>query len=648
MKACLHYLACLGLMILVPHAIRAQYNLKQKVAIERSKPSSVRVDMSARLVVIGNHTDWDDAAGGGSLELAGSATVMLKQADGTLKLIQKIVSPNRQRQGHFGQTVAVSGDYVAIGAPHETVNGTPWIGAVYIYKWDGSKLNLMSQLLGVKDAGDRDFGYSLAMDGTNLVIGSNYLRYGKPMNGIAYLYTMEKGIWLRKQWLVPTDLDSHSYYGMRVAIDGGTIVVGSDDPALHFHVFTFDGRYWNEQDRVFVPAKVKSIGIDGDYIFYSNEDFRSYLIDLGVVQVYKRTSGSWIHHQTLTASDRANSGWAPSTTGPNFGFSLDVSDGVAVIGAPFDDINETGEDRLVRTGSAYVFRLEADGFWRQHQKVTADRRGGEARFGWSVATSAGLVMASDLMGSSGVYLFTKASYPSSSCAITKVRIFPKPGCTTCLVGGQVQVSNVGTTGPWTTIFNVPSQTAGRWNDYVIPSSPADYKAVRYVGAFGSHCGVAEIEFYKGAAKLTGALFHDGGGAWEAGSWDFAKAFDGKTDTYYYGRNLSGYIGIQTSCAGVKKSAFAPDSTFADNAEAAGNAATEVIFPNPLIGGERLQITSSRKEVIRAITIYDRNGKVKLTSQRPTDIDVSGLLPGKYSVQIMYTDGQVGSHHIIKK
>jgi hypothetical protein len=652
MKSFLRNLACIWLASFLWGNVLAQYNQTQKLIHSRKEAFPVGVDMTDRFAVIGNKSDAFDANGANPLTDAGSVDVMEKQPDGSWKFQKKIVSPNREVSAGFGASVAISGNYMAIAAPGETVGGFNEIGAVYMFRWDGSKWVEMPKLLGVRDAGESRFGRSLALDGTNLVIGSQLKLYGKPANGMAYLYSLDKGIWIRKGALTPTELNRHSNYGQSVAIQGLTAVVGDSDQA-HLHVFKFNGYYWNEEAQVNVGKSIRAFAIDRDYLLAGVEDVRTgttAYINLGAVQVFKRTGTTWTAHQTLTASDRGSSGWGTIMYGSYFGNVLDVVNGMAVIGAPFDDLDASAENNKQKAGAAYIFKLEGDS-WKEHQKIVASDRAEMNLFGFSVATAGGTVLVRDGKSAAGIYVYNKASFPSSSCAITKVRIFPKIGCTTCLIGGQVQVSNVGTTGPWTTIFNVSSQAAGRWNDYAIPSSPGDYKAIRYVGAYGSHCGVAEIEFYKGAAKLTGALFHDGGGAWEAGAWDYTKAFDGKTDTYYYGRKLNGYIGILTSCAGAMRSAFASDSTFADNGTESidvANTATEVVFPNPLIGAERLHVNSHRKEVIKMISILDRNGKTRLTSQHLTDIDASGLAPGMYSVQVMYSDGKVGSHQLVKK
>jgi hypothetical protein len=633
MKKILQYLSCIGLMMTIPHMLFAQYNLTQ----EFSGPwntYAVRLKMSDRFAVIASPRDQFDENDTNPQAEAGSVRIMEKQLDGSWKFRQKVASSNRQPFAWFGESVAISGDFMAIGAPREQVDGVDTMGAVYIFHWNGAKWVEMSRLQGVRDAGESYFGRSLALDGNNLVIGSQLKLYGKPACGMAYLYSLEKGLWIRKEALTPKELDLHSNYGQKVAIHGQTAVIGDSDQD-HLHVFRFNGYYWNEEAQVNVINKVQAVAIDKDYLLVGVEEERSgipNLVILGAVQVFKRTGSMWVPHQKLTASDRSSA--RTDSDGPKFGYALDVVNGFAVVGAPFEDHDASAENPIQVAGAAYIFKLEVD-TWREHQKIVSNDRWFNKQFGASVATAGGVVFASTVWSTASIYVYNKASFPSSSCAITKVRIFPKIGCSTCLVGGQVQVSNVGPDGPWTTIHVIPSQTAGVWNEYMIPSSPADYKAIRYVGSYLSHCGVAEIEFYKGATKLAGTLFHDGGGAWEAGSWDYTKAFDGKTDTYYYGRKLSGYVGIEVSCED-------------DEIGAPEDEVTEIVFPNPVTGARPIQIKSNRKVDIQAINIYDRNGKLKITSETPTEINVSALSPGIYSLHVIYSDGKMGNHQLIKR
>ena len=89
-----------------------------------------------------------------------------------------------------------------------------------------------------------------------------------------------------------------------------------------------------------------------------------------------RSGGVWTQQQKLTASDAA--------AGDQFGYSVSVSDDMAVVGDWGDD------DGGSSSGSAYVF-TRAGGVWTQQQKLTASDAAASDAFGGSVAIDTGRV-----------------------------------------------------------------------------------------------------------------------------------------------------------------------------------------------------------------------------------------------------------------
>jgi hypothetical protein len=516
-KVIQRYIICFLLVTIVPGMVTAQYKQIQRVKNARwSNPPALGsyedpnvLALSDKVMVVGSYQDWADASGANLMKDAGSVSVQIKQADGTFKEIQILTSPNRQSLGHFGYAVAASGDYVAVGAPHEQVAGKANVGAVYIYKFDGSKLNLVWTLLGSTfDDKQSAFGIALAMDGTNLVVSNDYRDpvTHKPVFANVSVFTrLIADMWIKKQVLVhrkSTVYDVHEAFGYRLAIDGGVILVGAHWSTIAnpwgtgFCVFELDGANWIETQRGvgggWGPRK-RAFAVDGEYLFLGPAEYE----ERGPVRVYKKNGAAWKLHQIMTASDKDN-----SRDSLSFGESLDVSDGVAVIGAAYNDTDATAEspgNRMANTGSAYIFKLDPDGYWRQHQKITADIRVKDTFFGTRIATSGGVVAISEGNRFPGIYIFQKV-------------------------------------------------------------------------------GIAEKD---------------------------------------YKENRTSEV-------------------------------LEVLYPNPVTGAEHLQITPSADRPVRMVTIHDRAGMIKVSSQQLTDIDVSVLVPGDYFVHVIYTDGKVNKHHLRKK
>lgn len=196
-------------------------------------------------------------------------------------------------------------------------------------------------LFPIQSWGNR-MGSSIARDGTTLAVGAigagTYLYPPDPYtltpptlgNGSVYLFEKVAGVWQPAQKVSADDGVPGEAFGHSVAIDGDTLMVGA------------------------VWATV-------------NDNYGQ-----GAVYVFERKGATWTQTQKLTADD----GMLLS----EFGWSIALQDGVAIIGAP------TGLDPvtyLPEAGAAYVF-TESDGVWTQHQKLTGSNVSG-VKFGHSVA-----------------------------------------------------------------------------------------------------------------------------------------------------------------------------------------------------------------------------------------------------------------------
>ena len=144
------------------------------------------------------------------------------------------------------------------------------------------------------------------------------------------------------------------------------------------------------------------VAIDGDtaVVGAMQDDDRG--TNSGSVYVFKRTEGTWFEHQKLTASDGAAGDW--------FGIAIAIDGDTLAIGAQYDD------DMVSNSGSVYIFTRTADS-WIETQKLTAsdgapdDLFGGESTIALEGDTLLiGAFDDDDLGDNSGaVYVFTRAA-----------------------------------------------------------------------------------------------------------------------------------------------------------------------------------------------------------------------------------------------
>ncbi len=147
-----------------------------------------------------------------------------------------------------------------------------------------------------------------------------------------------------------------------------------------------------------------------------------YTSESGSAYIYeKNDKGEWIFKQKLIANDRQ--------TDDLFGISVAISGNVIIIGAVNESHNALGtvgstttsHGFKVHAGAAYVFEKNASGNWYQSQKIVANDRDIDDKFGRDVAVSGNTILVSadgetnitnvpDFFGGTGaVYVFEKNS-----------------------------------------------------------------------------------------------------------------------------------------------------------------------------------------------------------------------------------------------
>ncbi len=123
-----------------------------------------------------------------------------------------------------------------------------------------------------------------------------------------------------------------------------------------------------------------SVSVDGGYALVGAQRDEERGPLSGAAYVFKRSrAGGWIQEAKLMASD---GDW-----GDNFGYSVSLNGGYALIGAPYDD-NKKGSS----AGAAYVFKRDSRGNWAQEAKLTASDGDRWDDFGFSVSLNGGYAM----------------------------------------------------------------------------------------------------------------------------------------------------------------------------------------------------------------------------------------------------------------
>ena len=267
-----------------------------------------------------------------------------------------------------------------------------------ILRYEVLHLLKTSKLDGV--GGDK-FGYAVAVDGDTAVIGA-YQDNGKGADsGAVYVFSRVEGVWTQAAKLTAFDGEAYDNFGISVAVDGDTVVVGAPgndgDGADSGSVYVFvkpTGGWATSTETAKLTASDGaaldyfgySVAVDGDTVLvgaYQDDDEENDSEDSGSAYIFTKpnSSGGWADWNPmentetakLIASDGADDDW--------FGVSVALDGNTAVIGASGDD------DKGIDSGSAYVFTRDSNGGWSQTKKLTADDGEAGDSFGYSVAVN---------------------------------------------------------------------------------------------------------------------------------------------------------------------------------------------------------------------------------------------------------------------
>ena len=296
-----------------------------------------------------------------------------------------LTADDAEAKDEFGGKVALSGNTAVIGAIFHDDKGDN-SGSAYVFTRSGTTWSQQAKLTAADTAADDAFGQSIALSGDTVVIGAPHDDDKGYDSGSVYVFTRSGTTWSQQVKLTAADGAEGDVFGISIAFSGDTIVIGADlndEKALNagaVYVFTRSGSSWSQQAKLTAADGAETdifgvrVALSGDTVLISarRDDDDVMGIDAGSAYIFTRTGTTWQQQVKLTASDGA--------ADDRFGRSVALVGDTAVIGAMFQD------DKGDNSGSAYVF-TRSGSTWSQQAKLTAaDGAAGDV-FGWSVALS---------------------------------------------------------------------------------------------------------------------------------------------------------------------------------------------------------------------------------------------------------------------
>lgn len=263
------------------------------------------------------------------------------------------------------------------------------------------------------DARDWDkFGWSVALDGSHIIIGTDIVQSPYMPEGRAYIHERNSGgtdAWGEVAEFIAGDGLDMDLFGYAVAVRNDAAAVGApwednaevDAGAARVYARDQGGAgAWGETKRLVASdggrgdSFGQAVSLDADTAIVGAPGNSGAAMRGGAVYAFSRNQGgenSWNETAKIVPGDPQDAA--------NFGSSVSLAGDIAVIGAFGDDGGG------FRRGAAYVFDRSggALGTWSETKKLTAPDGADEDEFGISVAASGGLVIVgADLKHEAGV------------------------------------------------------------------------------------------------------------------------------------------------------------------------------------------------------------------------------------------------------
>jgi len=316
-------------------------------------------------------------------------------------LVRKITAWDATWDEAFGSAVAIDGDTLVVGAKWDDDAGYS-SGSAYIFERDRGGVDNWGVVLklNASDAAAHDyFGRSVAVSGDTAVIGANGDEDAGPYSGAAYVFERNRGgadHWGEVAKLTAPDAAPGDVFGTSVAMSGNTVVVGAwgDDfagadsgSAYVFQRTPGGAGSWElvtkliASDSSFRDLFGISVAINGNTVVVGAPGDRDTGSDAGSAYVFERNEGGpdhWGQVARVSASDAA--------AGDQFGLAVAVSVDTVLVGADSDD-DACPANPQCDSGSAYVFERDQGGAgqWGQASKLAASDAAEGDRFGLALA-----------------------------------------------------------------------------------------------------------------------------------------------------------------------------------------------------------------------------------------------------------------------
>ena len=180
--------------------------------------------------------DGDTLAVSARHTLEGSVYVFRRDESGVWSQQATVTPSDSATDDGFGNTLALEGDTLIVGSPFH--GGVPrQRGAVYVFERSGGAWSEKVRLQGSNTDDYDTFGNSVALSGTTLAVGApgesssavgvdgNQSDNSKSQSGAAYVFEKGAGGWAQVAYIKASNTDSKDLFGSTMALSGDWLAV---------------------------------------------------------------------------------------------------------------------------------------------------------------------------------------------------------------------------------------------------------------------------------------------------------------------------------------------------------------------------------------------------------------------------------------
>ena len=367
------------------------------------------VALQGDTLVVGSYGESSNASGvdGDSSDtsaIEAGAVYVFVRSGGAWSEKAYLKASNTRAGAHFGDSVAIDNDTIAVGAPLESSSArgvganqsdssAPGAGAVYVFSRGTTTWSQNAYVKASNARANASFGRSVALHANRLAVGSdgessnaigvggNETSTASPNAGAAYVFLRSGPTWSQEAYVKASNTRPSAFFGSAVALTTDALIVGAPGESSN--------------------AK----GVDGDRSNASASE-------AGAAYLFARGGAGWVESAYIKASN--------TRPGAKFGASVAIAPKMLVVGSPNESSNAIGvggdpdDTSALGSGAAYVF-IQDGTVWQQHAYAKASNTRPGAGFANSLGLSEDTLVvgssteASQSMGVDGNELDTSAS-----------------------------------------------------------------------------------------------------------------------------------------------------------------------------------------------------------------------------------------------